>query len=356
MKNKKTSVFILFIAAILIFAVDLFGQESSDASEVRFEHHQPGKKVSIYINDKLFTIYHYNDTLKKPFFFPVCSPEGVIITRGYPIKPRAFERTDHPHQTGCWFNFGDVNGLDFWNNSYAIPKERLHKYGRIVQTQMNISKDGNQGIIEAKMDWISNNGNRILTENTRFIFSKEKNRYIMDRITTLIAEYENVLFGDNKEGLFALRVSRSFELHSDKPAILTGENLKISSVPVINQEGVNGYYIGSNGLEGKEVWGTQNKWISLSAFSGDDSVSIVILDHPKNFGFPSCWHARDYGLFSVNNLGRNAYNNAFEPIELNLPKGDSCIFRHRLVISSDGFLSRNEIEEIFSTFSEKYHE
>lgn len=38
---------------------------------------------------------------------------GKVITRGYPMNPRPFERMDHPHHVGLWFNFGDVNGLDF---------------------------------------------------------------------------------------------------------------------------------------------------------------------------------------------------------------------------------------------------
>lgn len=356
MKLKLTTSLPIILAMNLICFTNLFQQENVKTGEVRFEHNEKDRQVKIYMNDKLFTVYHYHDTLRKPIFYPVSSPDGIIVTRGYPIEPRPFERTDHPHQTGCWFNFGDVNGLDFWNNSFAIPKERLYKYGKIVCSQLiiNMSKEKVQGFIDVRLNWVGNDDRPILTELTRFIFTAAENRWMMDRITTLIAENEDVLFGDNKEGLFALRVARPFELPSDKPTLLTDEYAKSTNVPIINNNGVNGNFSGSNGLEGKEVWGTQNKWISLSAFTGGDSISIVIFDHPKNFGFPSCWHARDYGLFSVNNLGRKAYNNEFEPIEMKLAKGDSCTFRHRLVVNSDGFLPRQKIEDIFSEFSEKY--
>ena len=30
------------------------------------------------------------------------------------IEPKTGERIDHPHHMGHWFNYGDVNGLDFW--------------------------------------------------------------------------------------------------------------------------------------------------------------------------------------------------------------------------------------------------
>ena len=39
--------------------------------------------------------------------------------------------TDHPHQVGLWFGYGDVNGVDFWNNSTALPAERQTKMGAV---------------------------------------------------------------------------------------------------------------------------------------------------------------------------------------------------------------------------------
>ena len=127
MKLKLVTTLLILYAINLICATDLFQQEFNKTSDIRFDHHEKSKQIKIYVNDRLFTAYHYHDTLRKPMFYPVYSPEGVIITRGYPLEPKPFERTDHPHQTGCWFNFGDVNGLDFWNNSFAIPKDQLHK-------------------------------------------------------------------------------------------------------------------------------------------------------------------------------------------------------------------------------------
>ncbi len=56
------------------------------------------------------------------------------LTRGFP--PAAGERADHPHHVGLWFNYGDVNGYDFWNHSSAIvDPARLEKMGRIVHAR-----------------------------------------------------------------------------------------------------------------------------------------------------------------------------------------------------------------------------
>jgi hypothetical protein len=86
------------------------------------EAHQ---RVDITIDGKPFTSYLWPSGQKKPVLFPLIGPGGIDVTRGYPLAPRPGERVDHPHHAGVWFNYGNVNGFDFWNNSEAIkPAER----------------------------------------------------------------------------------------------------------------------------------------------------------------------------------------------------------------------------------------
>src|SRR5215510_10670403 len=88
-------------------------------------------KVQVIIGGQPFTAFLYPDTLEKPVLYPIYAADGNIVTRGFPLDPRPGEPTDHPHHIGNWFNFENVNGLDFWNNSYAIPQEKKHLYGWI---------------------------------------------------------------------------------------------------------------------------------------------------------------------------------------------------------------------------------
>ncbi len=74
--------------------------------------------------DSLFTRFLYPDSLEKPVLFPIHDAGNIPVTRGFPMEPRPGEPTDHPHHLGCWFTYENVNGLDFWNNSYAIPAEK----------------------------------------------------------------------------------------------------------------------------------------------------------------------------------------------------------------------------------------
>ena len=101
------------------------------------------KKVTVSVDGKPFTNYIYpgTETLKKTALYPVRTAQGTIITRGWPMDPRAGERVDHPHHVGVWFNHGNVNGYDFWNSSSAVDRTK-HKYGDILHTGITTVKSG----------------------------------------------------------------------------------------------------------------------------------------------------------------------------------------------------------------------
>jgi len=60
----------------------------------------------------------------------------------------------------------------------------------------------------------------------------------------------------------------------------------------MDNTGVNGDYLTSEGKTGDAAWGTRGRWCILSAKIGDEPVTIAILDHPSNPGYPTYWHAR----------------------------------------------------------------
>src|SRR5580692_5279649 len=88
-------------------------------------------RIIITAGGKPFTAFIYPDTLEKPVLYPVYASDGQLVTRGFPLVPRTGEPVDHPHHIGIWFNYENVNGLDFWNNSYAIPADKKAQYGWI---------------------------------------------------------------------------------------------------------------------------------------------------------------------------------------------------------------------------------
>jgi hypothetical protein len=112
-------------AATLMFAVSAFA--ASSATGVQVVPNEANRRVDITIDGKPFTSYIWPTSLKKPTLYPLIDDEGITVTRGYPLEPRPGERVDHPHHAGLWFNYGNANGFDFWNNSDAIKPESRSK-------------------------------------------------------------------------------------------------------------------------------------------------------------------------------------------------------------------------------------
>ena len=81
---------------------------------------------------------------------------------------------------------------------------------------------------------------------------------------TLTAVNGPVTFSDNKEGMFAIRVDRAFEMPSNESLIFTDDKGNPTTVKATDNTGVTGMYISSNGIKGDAVWGTRNEWVILS--------------------------------------------------------------------------------------------
>ncbi len=324
-----------------------------ETSSIQLIKKKDENRVDVMINDELFTCYLYPDTGKKPFLFPVIAPKGQMVTRGWPINPRPGERIDHPHQTGVWFTHGDVNGLDFWNNSYTISKKDQHKYGTVLHKKIvGSSNDANKAELSVKCEWIGPDSSIVLNEYSRYIFRDSANMRIIDRIINLTATNGDVLFEDNKEGLFAIRLARELESPESRPVILTDSTGKPKSKPVVDSTNVTGLYRTSEGLEGnKQAWGTRARWVTVTGKIDGEQVVVAIMDHPENIGFPAYWHTRGYGLFAPNNLGHKVYSNGMEELNYSLTAGQSVRFKYRLIVTHQD-LPEEKMNKMFNEFSE----
>jgi hypothetical protein len=324
------------LAAFVLAPLALASGVSTQAPpRVQVVPHDVAPRVDVIIDDKPFTSYIFEKAQKKPFLYPLRTAKGTVITRGYPIEPRPFERIDHPHHIGLWFNYGDVNGLDFWNNSDAIPAERAAKMGTIVHTRVIEATSGkDKGELNVEMDWVDSNGTLLLKENTRFVFRGDAESRTIDRITRLTSMKDVVVLGDNKEGLLGIRVARGLEQPSKVAEALTDAEGKPNKTRVLNNDGVVGNYVGSDGKTGDAVWGTRGPWMMLGGKVDTEAVTLAILDHPSNPGFPTVWHARGYGLFAANNLGQKAFDPNQPERTQTLKPSQSVTFRHRVVIRS----------------------
>jgi hypothetical protein len=337
-----------FPILIVVFCIT-----TTSLAQVKAEKDPKENKVNVTIGDKPFTTFFYPDTLEKPVLYPIRAANGTIVTRGYPLDPKPGDPTDHPHHIGLWFNFENVNGLDFWNNSFAIPKERKHLYGWIKTDKILETSSGAKGVVAYHANWTNQNNDVLLEETTRFEFSGNDHQRIIDRVTVLTANTE-VKFTDAKDGMLAIRVAHALEIPAKVDKKFTDDKGVVTVVKGNADSIANGNYLTSEGKMGDSAWSTRATWVKMFGKIGSDSISVVIIDHPKNINYPTYWHARGYGLFAANPLGEKIFTNGKAEENLTLKKGESATFRFRILIDNGKkTISPKEVTEIAKEFGKQ---
>lgn len=311
------------------------------------------RRVDVSIDGAPFTAYLWPESQAKHVLWPIRTAKGSEVTRGYPLAPRVGDKVDHPHHVGLWLNYGDVNGIDFWGNPGGFGKEDRTRHGRIVHRKILEAKGGDVGKLAIAADWLMPDGSVVLQETTAFAFAPLPDGRLIERTTTLRAKAP-VVFKDTKEGMFGLRVARTLEQPAgpkEKGAVVGKDYLPTPSAPLDNT-GVTGLYRSSEGKTGDAVWGTRARWMTLSGKASGEDVVIAILDHPKNPGAPTYWHARGYGLFAVNPFGQKDFSGGKEELNFTLKEGQSAVLRYAVAVLSGAF-SEARAEALYQSFSKK---
>lgn len=284
---------------------------------------QDGTSLRVEIDGKLFTEY-FGGGAQRPYLYPIIGPSGANLARPYPMEKGGAE--DHPHHRSFWFAHGNVNGTDFWANG--------DDHGRQEHVAFeDVKAEGNVGCFTAKTRWVTAAGEEQMTDVRHVrIEAKPDGEKIVDFSIELTATAGDAVFGDTKEGSFALRVGPTLSMKG---------------------EGAAGHMLSSEGITDKKVWGTRASWVSV--FGPDEKgqeVSITIYDHPSNLRHPTWWHARDYGLFAANPFGIHDFEKSDDKEKGNytLPKGQTLTQRYRVWISA-GDADKEKMGAMFEAFS-----
>ncbi len=245
---------------------------------------QVGTDIEIKVAGSLFTRYTTHSGPNKPFFYPILTPDNQNLTRRWPVEPGAdpAESHDHPHHRGLWFTHSSVDGVDFWTE---VETDKV-KLGKTVNTGFTELVSGPVfGEFTATTDWITPEGKRIATDTrTVHICPLPNGDRLLDFAITMKPDGGPLLFGDNKDGVFGLRLPDSLSVNpSVKPA----------------RPGT-GHYINSVGDKDGAAWGKAAEWVDYWGPVGAQTWGVAMFDSPQNFRHPQTWHARDYSLFTVN--------------------------------------------------------
>jgi hypothetical protein len=322
----KRRVLVIAVAAACFIAV-----AAPVAAQVEFKN-VDGDHISVTINGEPFTDFHIGKAYPKPFLAPLRTANGLIVTRHFPQEIVAGESRDHPHHRGFWIGYGDVNGVNFWENEAASKTsgDNPATKGLLTLKSLGEMKPGKKsGTIQAVFEWAAPERGPVLEEDRTMTFYADRDIRTFDVDVTFTAKTA-VKFADTKEGFFAIRLADS----------MAGKNGGLMT----NAEGAQ---------TEKNVWGKKAQWVDYDGTVDGQKVGIVIFNNPKNSAESPRWHSRDYGLFAVNPFGLKEFDPKAEGKGgLELKAGDTLRLRYRVVIHP-GDYPKQKIEDLYKDYVKK---
>jgi hypothetical protein len=283
-----------------------------------------GSRVELKVGDALFGYYHFDRSVARPYIYPVHGPDGIIVTRHYPMKEVEGEARDHPHHRSFWTAYGEVNDTDNWsegkNHAFVRHVEFVSLFGGPVC-----------GGFTARNRWVDNAETSQLDELREVIlYQTSPERRLIDYAVTFTAGEKDVLFGDTKEGgILSFRVA----------------------TPMDGSRG--GRIENAGGGRGeKECWGKASPWCDYSGTVEGKQVGIAVMDHPENLRHPARWHVRDYGLMTANPFGTSTFEGEAggKRGEYTLKAGQTLRLRYRVLLHR-GDASAGRVAEAWDAFA-----
>lgn len=297
--------------------------------------------------------YATDPKYSKPFLYPVLAPNGVPVTRAWPVEKGlpGEATTDHVHQKSVWFCHGDVipegielktksankadRGVDFW--SEAKDKDGKPRHGQMTVVKVGEPKAVPHGVaVQTQNEWFTPDGVKMLEETRVITFREtpEGRLFVFD--ITLKATVCPITFGDTKEGSFGIRTHDALRPSEKTGATVTTAEGKTVAPPV---------------KDNLAIWGQPTAWIDYSGKVNDKDVGIAVFEHPTNT-HKANWHVRAYGLNAANPFARehSGFPSQKGKTELvKIEKGGELKLRYA-VYAHTGDVKTGKVAEAFEAF------
>jgi hypothetical protein len=291
------------IASMRVFLFSLIALLPAALAAGEITAHRSDRGVTIKIDGSLFAEY-LTRSGSKPAVWPIIGPSGAAMTRAWPVQAANGGSKDHVHHRSLWFTHGQVNGVDFWD-------ETKHGGGRVQHSGYVSITSGPQAVVATRNDWLGPDGKKICEDQRRLTFGRGKASRWIDFDIVIKASEGPVTFGDTKEGTFGLRVA--------------------DSITVDAQRG--GHIVNSRGQTNAAAWSQSAEWVDYYGPVDGQTVGIAVLNHPNSLRFPTRWHVRTYGLFAANPFAQRAFNgDGKQDGSYTIPAGDTIKLAYRIVL------------------------
>jgi len=246
---------------------------------------------------------------QKPCFYPLRAHDANFL-RGFPLEDVAGEAKDHPHHTGIYHAFGEVNGREYWSKTDIVNRKASKEAGP-VYARIRAENAWGEDLVETQDVFVLNAGDDA----------------VMDWTITMTAAAGDVVFGKNpkmaKEGSFAVRV---------RTELTRGKNNDAADMM--------SDALGNKGE--KAIRAAAAPWVDYTSQIEGKTLGIAVMDHPSSFRAPTNWHVRAYGLFAANPWLVRGENT--------LKKGESLTLRYRIYAHAGG-PEAAKVAEVYDGFA-----
>lgn len=289
-----------------------------------FAWRQGDATLALVNGERVVWQFNYGKDLPKPYFYPVCLPDGTELT--------ALGPSDHRWHYALWFSWKDMNQANYWDRS---DKTKLAGATDVLTVKAEPKRD-HSARIEMTLSYHPDGGPPILSEKRTIVVTRpaKDGSYRIDWLAEFTAGQEPVFMKGGIHGGGYAGMSVRMAQNSRDWRLVNSEGLEDTA----------------GGPMAKNTHGKRARWADFSLVdkTSGKTAGIAILEHPGSFRHPAQWHniieeKRPFGYFSPAPLWSEPYT---------LAAGKSLTVRYRILVHP-GRTDKPAIEREWKKFSQR---
>jgi hypothetical protein len=269
-------------------------------SEGSFSISRNGRHVANY--------FYRHGKIPRPFFARLHGPDGIELTRQFPVDATSDDRDHDTIHPGLWFAFGDLNGVDFWRNRGRIEVVRISQPPEATVAKLSFASEE---------IWRAAEGREVCRGISQFCFIAGDQ--LAPPLPGVVLLWQSVLTSVDRPLTFG-------------PQHEMGLGIRMASP--LRVQGGSGTILGSHGGKNEAGnWGELGKWWEYSGTTAGLRAGILLVPSPTNKR-PVWAHSRDYGFLGLNPTGVPASGDESPSVPFTISAGERFVFRAGILLFS----------------------